>query len=102
WDEIKNLKKADDYMLSKKAKWNCRNEMTEEILLMIWESQEINKIPPIKLHDYAYDIACFIGWICVYRNTLTIAQFPEHKYGNINYPDTARKLITINRIIANK
>lgn len=100
WSEMKELKKDNKHMLNKTAKWDCKNEMTEEALLLLWKCLETNEPQPKDLYGFDYSIECFIGWINVFRNTLVINHFPEHKYGNIDLPETANRIIKINRKIA--
>lgn len=100
WSEMKELKKDNKQMLNKPAKWNCKNEMTEKALLLLWKSLETNDSQPKELYGFDYSIECFIGWINVFRNTLVINHFPEHKYRNIDLPETANRIIKINRKIA--
>lgn len=100
WSEMKELKKGNDHMLKKTARWDCLNEMTEETILSLWRCLEKNEPPPKDLYGYDYSIECFIGWIKVFRNTIIINHFPEHKYGNIDMPEPANRIIKINRMIA--
>ena len=74
--------------------------MTENALLSLWRCLETNEPHSGDLIGLDYTIDCFIGSINVYRNTLVINHFPEHKYGNINIPEPAMRIIKINRMVA--
>jgi hypothetical protein len=102
WQEIKRIKKKDKYMLSKLAKYDGKELITEKSIVELWDCFEKEEPMPPNLYDYSNIIDCFIGWVKVYRKTVVINQFPEHKYGNMHYPNVAKKVIEINRIIAKK
>lgn len=102
WQEIKELKKDDKYMLSKQAKYDGREVLDEKYIVELWNCFEKEEPMPQNLYGYSNIIDCFLGWIKVYRNTVVITQFPHHKYGNMHYPSVAKKIIEINRIIAKK
>lgn len=102
WTEIKELKNGQEYMLAKKATWNCKNEMTEAALTMFLDYLEDEKPLPKYLSGFENSIECFVGWIKVFRNTIVVSHFPEHKYGNMHYPELAKRIIKINRAIAKR
>jgi len=87
------------YSQLKESKWKGELEMTETVLEQIWEDWRLDTLLSNK-RILDNEIDCFIGSIDVWRNTLVICHFPEHKYANLQYPDKARVIFESNRCIA--
>lgn len=97
--EIKFLQGDSYFMQLKEAKWNSELKMTESVLEQLWDDWRLDThLSGERIFDNTID--CLIGSIDVWRNTLLICHFPEHKYSNLQNPDTARILFESNRCIA--
>ena len=99
WNDVKELKN-DKNQSNIKASWDCKSPPTEKALIEIWNCDEKNIGRHRHLDEYNNWIDCFIGDIHIYRKTLIISHFPEHKYGNIQHPEIAKKIIGVNRKVA--
>lgn len=107
WNEIFVIKSEStlahpDFILKslQTSQWENTAISNKFILNQIWQILE-GSIPETKESNGCYTgIHCFIGIINVYRHTLRITHYPEHKYGNIRHPESATRIININRKIA--
>lgn len=96
WTEIAQL---GEFRM-RPSKWDCNYEMNEKILMLIWEDWEIEASnSEEKIFDNC--IHCYFGQIDVYRNCIIVCQW-NHKYSNLCYPERAKIIFEINRIIAKK
>jgi hypothetical protein len=107
WVEIQSLKSAQSSIASssnlqarQKAEWRNVDPINEFSLSAIWQILDGSTPNTEKHYSCDTSIECFIGTIKVYKNTIAIIHSPEHKYGNIRHPETAIRMIKINRKIA--
>ncbi len=108
WEDIKKLKLElksvhnIDHNFSKTANWIAQNEINSSSLSTLWDAIESGTAFGAKIAGIDNIIECFLGWIRIYRHSICIVNWPEHKYANIFDPETAMKIFTINRAIAKK
>jgi hypothetical protein len=101
-EELKAIRfsQGDPYnMQSKSCRWPGNGEMSEQLLAQIWYDWESGtQFSGDRIFDNQLD--CMAGTIEVWKNTLLICQFPEHKYANLLDPVRARMILESNRCIA--
>jgi len=101
-NELKALKfsSGDPYnQQAAKSKYAGNQSMTSEILEKIWLEWE-SKSQHASQYVFDNQINSFIGTIDIWRNTLCIQHFPEHKYSNLEDPEKARIILECNRMMA--
>ena len=108
WKDIKKLKQElksvheIDHNYAKTAKWMAEKEINNSALSTLWDAYESGNAFGPKVAGIDNIIECFLGWFRIYRHSIRIVHWPEHKYANIFDPKTAVKIFTINRAIAKK
>lgn len=84
-----------------KTKWAGPYEMTENNLLQIWKRYEDDlDTAAIEGMNYFADLDSYFGQIAVYKETINVSPFPEHKYGNLRNLVTSKYVFTLHRQIA--
>ena len=112
WNNIRTLKeksieKSDNnsnhYLkqINFKAKWREESEPTIDTLETIWKYKELEE-SLCTINPYQNILDTFFGEIIFYRKLALICHSPEHKYGNLQYPNRTLNLIHINREIAKR
>ncbi len=102
WMDVNDYYTAYSKKSNKKAEWD--GVMNEEQLELIWEyyeSIEIDKNRLDKLENFDSVIDCGFGTISIYRKTILISHW-NHKYSNLRDPDTAKNILTLNRMLSKR
>lgn len=84
----------------RKAKWDgIINEEELELIWQYFESNDFSKELLKKMENFDSVIDCSFGTLSIYRRTILITHW-NHKYSNLRYPESAKNILTLNRIIA--
>jgi hypothetical protein len=111
WDEIRALKKSHEFcsynydkrfetQLKSNSKWSEDIAPTEESLLTIWDFYETGSNGACSVNPFQNRLSTFWGEIRFFRKVAIITHSPGHKYGNLQYPEIAHNLLSVNRKIA--
>lgn len=82
------------------SKWDgIINEEQIELIWRYFEAEEVDKELLTKMENFDSQIDCDFGSLSIYRQTVLISHW-NHKYHNLGNPETARNILTLNRMIA--
>mgnify|MGYP000891914084 CR=1 FL=1 len=102
WEEVHHFFKSYNGDSYSQAEWD--GYMDEEQLELIWryfETSDSDHALTSKLKNFDSVIDCTFGTLAVYRKTILITHW-NHKYSNLRNPDTAKSILTLNRLIARR
>lgn len=102
WEEVHHFFKSYSGDSYSQVKWD--GYMDEEQLELIWRYFETSDSDPAltnKLKNFDTVIDCTFGTLAIYRKTLLITHW-NHKYSNLRNPETAKNILTLNRLIARR
>lgn len=113
WKDIRDLKRSHECcsynygerfekQLKSNHEWSEGNIPTESDLETIWNYYETGNGGACRVNPFQNGINTFWGEIRFFRKIAIIGHSPEHKYGNLLYPEIAQNLLEVNREIAKK
>jgi len=99
WNNVNEFFASYSNISIEKAKWDgIINEEQLELIWKYYETAEIHKESLNKLENLDSDIDCCFGTLSIFRRTILISHW-NHKYSNLKTPETAKNILTLNRMI---
>jgi hypothetical protein len=102
WPELNEFASKNKNRIIGKAEWD--GFMNEEQLELIWRYYEEKRFPRrlrAKMKNSECVITCTFGRLSVNRRTICLTNW-NHKYWTLRYPDEAKNILELNRLVAKK
>lgn len=100
WNDVKEFFASYGDSKIEKAEWDgVIDEQQLELIWRYYETKEIDNKILNKMGCFDSIIHCNFGILSIYRQTILISHW-NHKYSNLGDPEKAKKILTLNRMIA--